>query len=234
MKKLMRKICSVLVIAMAFSTISLTPFAKENESETMRYSDPVEMFAEICENFFETQRGVYRAIDKNGIDVTGDFLNRYQTAYGEKQYSVIEEGFDRELSTITWKECESGSKGARASTVSDSVKQNYYIRETAKFGSRSESFQAVVAVGGSYEYVSSTRLIIGHNNGSVSLVSYSTEPYCVCELRDISASASVASNKKSVYFTGTFKIKFSFKNGDVVTDYKIFGPYSKSVTGYTS
>ena len=45
-----------------------------------------EKLVDVCEHFFETLKGEYRAIDKDGKDITDDFYEQYQSAYTEKDY----------------------------------------------------------------------------------------------------------------------------------------------------
>ena len=211
---------------------STTALAAEYSKEAERYG-PLELFTEVCEGFFETHRGTYRALDKDGNDVTDKFLEEYQMAYENGQYSIIAEGFDNELSTITWAEDIEKTRNTRDLTISDSVKQIFYIRETVTFGVQKESFELKVAVGGDYEYLNSTGIIIGHDQGSFTTVSYSAASYCSCNVSNVTTNGKLSSNKKSVCFSATFNVTFSFKKLGVETDKKVLGPYTKSLTGFS-
>lgn len=61
---------------------------------------PSQHFVDICDKFFDDPT-TYRALDKDGHDVTNDFYSRNKDLYSHKQYQLIQENFMVCLSAFT-------------------------------------------------------------------------------------------------------------------------------------
>lgn len=85
MKKYLRKGFCLLLICSLMATMSGTVFATNSIKEDGGLTGPTQLFFEVCDNLF-AKSSTYRVIDKNGKDVTSQFLNDYQDYYFSGNY----------------------------------------------------------------------------------------------------------------------------------------------------
>lgn len=65
-------------------------------------SIPSDEFFDICDHLF-TEGSGYKAIDKNGADVTSQFVRDYREDYLSGDYEIIFDAVTKDLKYITWK-----------------------------------------------------------------------------------------------------------------------------------
>ncbi len=223
---------SLLLICVFIISMSLNAMAaadtKTDDKVGVEVSDKL---IEICENFFETSTGEYRAIDKTGNDVTNEFYNQYKAAYDNREYEVLSDAIADELMCIKWRDVQQVGM-ARSSLIPVTVRDEFYaLGQTKKLLNGKKTFEMVYSIKGTFQFVSNTGEIRSYSNPTFNMEWFSAGAAFDYQLHNLSTNA-VKRGSNRVDFSAKFYINLSGNYEGVSIGYEIVGPFSGIVSGY--
>lgn len=217
------------------ATVSLTVsvFASENPCDDDGLSGPTELFKSVCNNLFCGDED-YRAISKDGLDVTDAFLGEYANEYISRNYLSIWNAVQDEMDVIKW-----DSKNDMVSSriiMNGRASESFYVLDKTTTHMAGETFEMVYTISGTYRYYDSTGQISDYDNAVVNIDLFNAGALFTYRPKKVSTSTIVASDHRSIKFSATFSIVLCYNSLHIpgLTWWEeSFGPYTKSVTGYS-
>lgn len=224
MKKVLNKVLLCSILAVCLSTLlSTAAFAAGDDFA------PSDVFIDVCDHLF-TEGSGYMAIDKNGVDVTSQFVRDYREEYLAGNYETIFEAVIDDLKTITWKE----SEPQETVVINGKVSQHFY--ETGRVNDHvpSTTFEVGYKITGYFDYYDGTGQIYDNRNlrAYLEIEHIGIGAQYNAALHSSSTSAEVSQDQRSATFTAEFDVAVSLVSGPgfyVWTEY--VGPFGDSVTG---
>ena len=230
MKRTIKKISSCLLVVCLLMLMSVTAFAQD-ETEEYGLTGPTELFIDVCDDFF-TENSNYKAIDKNGNDVTEAFLGESRNDYLQGDYDKIWNAVKNDLAAISWENDIPQTMLLMNKSVSDS----FYVLDETKEHMKGKTFEMLYTISGTYMYHDSNGQVSECSDAVLDIESFNAGALFSYEQFGTSTSAKIAGNRKSVTFSAKFSITLSCASLNIpgLTLWtEDFGPYSNSVTGYT-
>lgn len=213
------------------ATMSGTVFATNSIKEDGGLTGPTQLFFEVCDNLF-AKSSTYRVIDKNGKDVTSQFLNDYQDYYFSGNYQAIWNAIVNRSDTISWE----NELPSPQLLMNGSASESFYKLGTTTEHMPGKSFEMLYTVSGTYKYHDGTGQISEYSNAVLNIESFNAGALFSYEQFGTSTNAKLAADKKSVTFSAEFSITLCFNSLNlpgISWWEEDFGPYKGSVTGYT-
>jgi len=229
-KKNFRRISSMVLAVCLLMVMSTTAFAMESDNED-GLTGPTNLFIDVCDDLFE-ENSNYRAIDKNGVDVTGNFLSTYRSAYMSGNYEVIWNAVKNSLSVISWKNEIPQTRLLMNGSASDS----FYVLDETTDHMPGKTFEMLYTISGTYKYHDSTGQISECSDAVLDIEAFNAGALFTYELFGVSTNSRISTDRKSVTFSATFSLTLCFNSLNIpgfTWWEEDFGPYSNSVTGYS-
>ena len=228
MKKVFRSFSYVLFVVCLLTLLSIVAFAQESNNDG-GLKGPTNLFIEVCDNLF-AENSNYRAIDKNGFDVTESFLSAHQAEYNSRNYMAIWNSVKGDLSVISW----TVESLQPYLLMSGSVSESFYVLGETTDHMPGKTFEMTYTISGTYRYHDSTGQISECSDAVLDITRFDAGALFSYKQFATSTNSRISNDKKSVTFSARFSITLSYSalNGPGITWWtEDFGPYSNSVTG---
>ena len=188
-----------------------------------------EKLVDVCEHFFETSKGEYRAIDKDGKDITDDFYEQYQSAYTEKDYETIADAAANDLKYIKWTE-QTEDQEKSSELTARTITEDFYVMGQAKELFKGKSFDMVFSITGEFQFLKETGEVQEYGDSMFSVEYFNAGTGITYMAQDVSTEARKNADGQ-VEFSADFSVKLSGQNekGDVGEE--IAGPYHGEALG---
>lgn len=184
---------------------------------------------------FFTDPIAYKALDKDGNDISTRFYDQYLQSYRSHDFLSIQQGFLSELSAFTWREESTPEQTILPNAVFTLTAEDFfYILDATTDHMPGKTFKMVYSISGTYAVADGYKEIMSCSNAVLNVESFDAGAYFSYALRDISTNSWISADHTSVTFSTSFKVDLSmqapYPPGYIVWT-ETLGPYSGSVTG---
>lgn len=219
----MTSIFSMLILLFALS-IPAVCLASQNEENQPGLSGPSDTFIEVCDNLFTDNTGGYKAIDKDGNDITTTFTEEYAEAYNSGDYQTIWQAVLDDLQCVTWPEAVQEEPQTRAA-ITEHPSQSFYVLDYLNYPFQGKTFDMSYTISGTFQYEQSNGAIVYYSGATLNVNNVNVGSDYSWGLANISTRSYTTNNNQTVVFTASFYIDFSYRG----VGFGRWGAYGNSV-----
>ena len=211
----------VIFILMAFALIPMQTAAARSVDDSL--PEPTVTFISLITDFFQ-EPGNTSILDPNGKNINIDFFVSHYDEYRANNYKPMWDEFKTNSLSIEF----DGSLIKPLSILTFEPSKNFYQLCTTANGWK--TVEAKITLASRYTVNDSSGTITGANSPSLSVEYLSVGANFTATTQSVSTWKTIASDKKSVTFSGKFSVQVSQKESNVIIWTSNAGPYTKSFT----
>ena len=227
MKKIIIGLSVVCAMIIVISSVVLVLGSKGSNKDTIGLS---RTYLEVCASFFGSPSGTYRAVDKDGHDITEQFYDQYKTAYEKQEYQTISDAISDELLYIQWKTWHQDEKKENDIIIRTYKDDFYALARTPKLSDGTELFEIAYIVTGTCQFEGSTGEIVSYENPGLNVGCFLGERNIDCLVCDATTFA-LRKDGNAVDFQAVFSLNLSPMYDGPETGDEIVGPFMGTVSG---
>jgi hypothetical protein len=230
--KFLKNVLVVILSGCLFFVFLPTNVKAEDNNGVNQLSEPSSQFKDFCDEYY-IKPDMFEVVDKENKDISNQFFESTIVFYQARDYmSIWKYAWDI---VSLFKHTEEQKSGfLRGSFVNKNVKEYYYKLE--KNGRRCPNFEFQYSLTATYTYNYNTGIITGKSGPYLSLTYCSLTGVWGCQMENVSTSATIAPNKYSIIFRGSFRLMVAstapIGNVGVPFTSEVLGPYSGGKTCY--
>ena len=222
-------ICFIMVLSVLISgnvyAASEPVIMTSNNSE----EEISELFKEISGNFFSNPEK-YHALNKQKIDVSESFYNKYINHFNAGNYEILWKAFKNELSAFHWKN-ETVKTMQTRSLLFLTASESFYALGETEDNMPGKTFEILYTISGDYTLNDETSEIIDAEDAVLD-VEYSGEgALFTVTTQNVSTNTTINSARDTVTFSASFYSDISFEDPwlGITLWTERTGPYGDSV-----